>query len=307
MSILVVGTVAFDHVKTPFGERENVLAGAATYFALAASYFTKVGVVGVVGADFTDEHAAIFHKRNIDISGLDRKSDGKTFRWSGEYGYDFNTRTTLDTQLNVFADFKPQLSASQSATPYLFLGNAHPTLQRDVRNQAKSTLVAMDTMDFWISGTPDELRETLKCVDLLIINDEEARQLAEDSNVIRAAKKIMAMGPRRLIVKRGEYGATLFGETSFFAIPGYPQENVVDPTGAGDTFAGGVMGYLAATNGGEAEDSLRRAMIYGSVMASFTIEEFGADRLLNLTKHDINERYRSFKKFTHFDAHEHQF
>ncbi|QUW00010.1 sugar kinase [Chloracidobacterium sp. MS 40/45] len=307
MSILVVGTVAFDHVKTPFDERANVLAGAATYFAIAASFFTQVSIVGIVGNDFTAEHERIFDVRGIDLSGLERRKDGKSFRWTGEYGYDFNTRTTLDTQLNVFADFQPRISPAQQEIPYLFLGNAHPSLQRDVRQQSRARLTAMDTMDFWIQGTPNELRETLRCVDLLIINDEEARQLARDPNIIRAAKAIMALGPKRLIVKRGEYGATLFGEDSFFAIPGFPQENVVDPTGAGDTFAGGVMGYLAATGSRLDEESLRKAMIYGSVMASFTIEAFGTERLLALTREEINERYRQFKTMTYFDGIEHSF
>lgn len=307
MSILVVGTVAFDHIKTPFGEKENILAGAATYFAISASYFTDVSVLGVVGDDFTGEHEEVFNRHGIDISNLERKAGGKTFRWAGEYGYDFNTRTTLDTQLNVFADFKPVVPESKKDTPYLFLGNAHPALQGDVQKQANAKLVAMDTMDFWIHGTPNDLKETLRNIDLLIINDEEARQLGEDSNVIRAAKKIREMGPKRLIVKRGEYGATLFGDNTFFAMPGYPQENVVDPTGAGDTFAGGVMGYLAATGGGFDDDSIRKAMIYGSVMASFNIESFGSDRLSQLTKEEINQRYREFKNITYFDATEHAF
>ncbi|OYT73802.1 MAG: sugar kinase [Chloracidobacterium sp. CP2_5A] len=307
MSILVVGTVAFDHVKTPFDERANVLAGAATYFSIAASFFTPVSIVGIVGDDFTAEHERVFDARGIDLSGLERRAGGKTFRWTGEYGYDFNTRTTLDTQLNVFADFQPRISAAQQDIPYLFLGNAHPSLQRDVQRQSRARLTVMDTMDFWIQGTPDELRETLQRIDMLIINDEEARQLARDPNVIRAAKAIMAMGPKRLIVKRGEYGATLFGDGSFFAIPGFPQENVADPTGAGDTFAGGVLGYLAATGSGLEEESLRKAMIYGSVMASFAIEAFGTERLLSLTRDEINDRYRQFKSMTYFDSIEHRF
>ncbi|MBX7222723.1 MAG: sugar kinase [Blastocatellia bacterium] len=308
MSLLVVGSVAFDRIKTPFGEQDDILAGAATYFSIAASFFTEVSVVGIVGDDFTETHEAIFREREIDLTYLERVSGGKSFRWFGEYSYDFNTRTTHDTQLNVFADFKPVLAPAAAEMTHLFLGNIHPELQANVRKQSQAKIVGMDTMNFWISGTPDSLHEALKEIDLLIINDEEARQLAQEPNVIRAARKIRAMGPKRLIVKRGEYGAALFGENSYFAIPGYPQEDVVDPTGAGDTFAGGVMGYLAATNNTiEDEAALRRAMIYGSVMASFTIESFGTDRLLKLTYDEINDRFRTFKAITHFEEHLHEF
>ncbi len=307
MSLLVVGSVAFDHIKTPFGEKENILAGAATYFSLAASFFTTVKVVAIVGDDFTDEHEAVFRARNVDLTDLERRAGGKSFRWAGEYSFDFNTRETLDTQLNVFADFDPQLTPGASELPYLFLGNIHPDLQRNVRSQSKAKLVGMDTMNFWISGTPDSLAETLKGIDLLIINDEEARQLAGHPNVITAARKIMAMGPRKLIVKRGEYGAALFTEDSYFVIPGFPQESVVDPTGAGDSFAGGVMGYLAATESLDDDAALRRAMIYGSVMASFTIEAFGTDRLTSLTIDEINDRFRHFKYITHFEDVVHAF
>lgn len=308
MSLLVVGSVAFDFIKTPFGEQDNILAGAATYFSIAASFFTDVHVVGVVGDDFTTEHETIFTSRGIDLSHLERKAGGKSFRWGGEYGFDFNTRTTLFTELNVFADFQPKLSPQLCETPNLFLGNIHPDLQFDVRQQSKARLVAMDTMNFWISGTNESLLRTLKGIDLLMINDEEARQLAETSNIIRAAHKIMDMGPKRLIIKRGEYGAALFGEESYFAIPGYPQLEVNDPTGAGDSFAGGVMGYLAATEATiDDDEALRRAMIYGSVMASYTIEAFGTERLQTLTHQEINDRFREFKYITHFEEKAHAF
>lgn len=299
MSILVVGSVAFDAVKTPFGEREEILGGSATHFAIAASFFTDVSVVAVVGEDFGSEYEAIFQKHNVDITGLER-SPGKTFRWKGEYGFDLNTRTTIYTHLNVFAEFKPKLPENVRKAPFLFLGNIGPALQREVREQVDASLVALDTMNYWIESAADELKETLKVVDILIINDEEARELARESNLIRAAKKILAMGPKRLIIKRGEYGATMFSENSYFAMPAFPQENVFDPTGAGDSFAGGFMGYLSAVSHVN-EASLRRAMIYGSVMASFNVEEFGCDRVQRLTYDEINHRFRHFKEITHFD------
>ncbi|MEW6736049.1 MAG: PfkB family carbohydrate kinase [Acidobacteriota bacterium] len=299
MSILAVGSVAFDAVKTPFGEREEILGGAATHFSIAASFFTRVGIVAVVGEDFSKEHEAIFHARKIDTSGLERKA-GNTFRWKGEYGYDLNTRETIYTHLNVFADFKPKLPEKAKRSPYLFLGNIGPALQYEVRQQVDSHLVALDTMNYWIENTPNELREVLKVIDILIINDEEVRELAGEPNLIRAAKKILAMGPQRLVVKRGEYGAAMFSQDTYFAMPAFPQEDVFDPTGAGDTFAGGFMGYLAAT-GQLDEAAMRRAMIYGSVMASFNVEKFGCERLQQLTYQEINDRFRSFKEITHFD------
>lgn len=299
MSILVVGSVAFDAVKTPFGEREEILGGSATYFSIAASFFTNVSVVAVVGEDFTEKHEEPFRARRIDITSLERKP-GKTFRWKGEYGFDLNTRETIYTHLNVFADFKPKLPEDTVKFPFLFLGNIGPSLQREVREQVDAGLVALDTMNYWIESTPNELRETLKVVDILIINDEEARELAREPNLIRAAKKILQMGPKRLVVKRGEYGAAMFSQDNYFAMPAFPQEEVFDPTGAGDTFAGGFMGYLAAS-GQTDEAAMRRAMIYGSVMASFCVEEFGCDRLQRLTYQDINDRFRQFKEITHFD------
>ena len=265
MPILVVGSVAFDSIKTPFGERDRVLGGSATHFSVAASFFTEVRVVAVVGDDFGPEEEAVFREREVDISDLERVP-GQSFVWKGEYGYDLNVAHTLDTQLNVFADFRPKLSARARATPYVFLGNIQPTLQVEVRKQVSAKLVAADTMDYWIEKAPAELREMLKVVDVLIINDSEARELAGEANLIMAARRILTMGPTRLIVKRGEYGAAMFSDGSYFATPAYPLEKVFDPTGAGDSFAGGFMGYLAATNSSE-EAAFRRAVIYGSVMA----------------------------------------
>lgn len=299
MSILAVGSVAFDSIKTPFGERDHVLGGSASYFSIAASFFTDVRVVAVVGDDFGPEQEQVFHEREIDITGLDRAS-GRSFHWKGEYGFDLNVAHTLDTQLNVFADFKPRLSPSARKTPYLFLANIQPTLQREVRSQVDARTVAADTMNYWIENTREELLETLKVVDILIINDTEARELAREPNLVRAASKILSMGPRRLVVKRGEYGAAMFTSSSYFAIPAYPLETVFDPTGAGDSFAGGFMGYIAAT-GATDEAAMRRAIIYGSVMASFVVEEFSCDRLRRLTYDEIAHRYREFRAITHFE------
>jgi len=299
MSILVVGSVAFDSVKTPFGERDNILGGAAMYFSVAASFFADVRLVGVVGDDFEPQHESVFRERKIDISDLERIRGQRSFHWKGEYGFDLNVARTLDTQLNVFADFKPKLSDAARAADYLFLANIQPQLQREVREQVHPRIVAADTMNYWIENNRSELLETLKGVDLLIINEAEARELAAESNLIRAARRILQMGPSRLVVKRGEYGAVMFSANSYFAIPAYPLEDVFDPTGAGDSFAGGLMGYLAATNADD-EAGMRRAIIYGSVMASFNVEEFGCDRLRRLTHEEIDERFKTIKAMTHF-------
>ncbi len=299
MSILVVGSVAFDSVKTPFGERDRILGGSATYFSVAASFFTDVRVVAVVGEDFGPADEAVFLEREIDISDLERVP-GRSFHWSGEYGYDLNIAHTRDTQLNVFADFKPKLSAGARETPYLFLGNIQPQLQVEVREQVAAKLVAADTMNYWINNTPEKLGEMLKRIDLLVINDAEAREIAREANLVRAARRVLSMGPKRLVVKRGEYGAAMFTENSYFATPAYPLEEVFDPTGAGDTFAGGFMGYLAATNATD-EAGVRRAIIYGSVMASFSVEEFGCDRLRRLTYDEINARFRELRAFSNFE------
>jgi sugar/nucleoside kinase (ribokinase family) len=300
MAILVVGSVAFDSVKTPFGERERVLGGSATYFSVAASFFTDVRVVAVVGDDFGEEEEAVFRSRKIDLTDLERVNGERSFHWKGEYGFDLNTAKTLDTQLNVFADFKPKLSAAARDSEYLFLGNIQPDLQVEVREQVRAAIVAADTMNYWIKNTPAELQQMLGVVDLLIINDAEARELAGESNLVRAARKILSCGPKRLIVKRGEYGAAMYTPQSYFTAPAYPLEEVYDPTGAGDSFAGGVIGYLAATRAND-EAAFRRAIIYGSVMASFNVEEFGPARMLRLTYPEINERFQQLRSYSHFE------
>jgi sugar/nucleoside kinase (ribokinase family) len=301
MSLLVVGSVAFDAVETPFGKREKMLGGSAAHFSISASFFTDVRVVGVVGGDFTSEDGEVFERRNVDTTDLERIPDGKTFRWRGRYDFDLNTAHTLDTQLNVFETFKPKLSEAAKKSRLVFLGNIQPELQREVREQVTGAeLVALDTMNLWIDVARDALLEAIKGVHLVIINDAEARQLTGEPNLIKAARKVLSWGPRALIVKRGEYGAALFTSDSYFAIPAYPLESVFDPTGAGDTFAGGFMGYMASqeTLDGAA---MRRAMIFGSVMASFNVEEFGTDRVQRLTHEEINERFHAFKQITHFE------
>src|SRR5918912_200515 len=300
MSLLVVGSVAFDAVETPFGKRDRMLGGSATHFSIAASYFTDVRVVGVVGGDFSREEEEVFERHGIDTTDIERIPDGRTFFWSGRYEYDLNTAHTLDTQLNVFADFQPKLSEDSKHSRLVFLGNIQPDLQREVREQVRGAeLVALDTMNYWINNTYDALIETIKVVDILLINDAEARQIAKEPNLIKAARKILSWGPRALVVKRGEYGAALFTTETYFAIPAYPLESVFDPTGAGDTFAGGFMGYLASEASID-EAAMRRAMIFGSVMASFNVEEFGTERVQRLTHEEINARFRDFKRMTHF-------
>ncbi len=299
MSLLVVGSVAIDSIKTPFGVRERSLGGAAMHFSVSASYFSEVGVVGVVGEDYTEDDMSVFRERNVNTENLQRIAGGKTFFWAGEYGFDLNTAKTLDTQLNVFGDFKPQLSAAAKKSPYLFLANIQPSLQREVREQVDCKFVAMDTMNYWIASAREELLKTLAVVDAVIINDAEARELAGESNLIRAAKKILTFGPQMLIVKRGEYGAALFTKDSYFATVAFPLESVFDPTGAGDSFAGGFMGYIAKHDNLD-EGTIRRAIIHGSVMASFNVEEFSCDRLRRLTRPEIAHRVEEFRKFTHF-------
>jgi sugar/nucleoside kinase (ribokinase family) len=298
--LTVVGSVAIDSIRTPFGERERSLGGAATHFSVSASFFTDVSVVGVIGDDFTAEDEAVFHERQINIESMQRISGGKTFRWVAEYGFDLNTARTVDTQLNVFADFKPELSETAKRSPFLFLANIQPTLQREVREQVDARFVAMDTMNYWIEHSRDELLKTIGVVDALIINDAEVRELAGEPNLIRAAKKLLKLGPQMLVVKRGEYGAAFFTEDSYFATPAFPLDSVFDPTGAGDSFAGGFMGYLAQADKID-ESTLRRSVIYGSVMASFNVEEFSCDRLRRLKPEDIRERFHRFKEFTHFE------
>ncbi|MGH9897975.1 MAG: PfkB family carbohydrate kinase, partial [Pyrinomonadaceae bacterium] len=295
------GSVAFDSVETPFGSIQKMLGGSATHFSISASFFTSVRVVGVVGADFGEDKFNVFRHHKIDTTDLERVPNGKTFFWSGRYDFDLNTAHTLETELNVFADFKPKLSAQSRQSRLLFLGNIQPDLQREVREQVSGAeLVALDTMNYWIQSVPESLIKTISVVDVVIINDAEARQLAGEPNLIRAARKILSFGPRVLVIKRGEYGAALFTENNYFAMPAYPIESVFDPTGAGDTFAGGFMGYLASQKTID-DSAMRRAMIFGSVMASFNVEEFGVDRIRRLTHDEINTRFLEFKKITHFE------
>jgi sugar/nucleoside kinase (ribokinase family) len=307
MSILVVGSVAFDDVTSPSGSVKNVLAGAATYFSLAASYFTKVRVVAVVGDDFGPDQEKVFHQHGIDIRGIER-AKGKTFRWGGTYTDNLNEAKTDFTHLNVFESFKPQIPKEYEDTDYLFLANIQPTLQADVRQKMNHVrMVGCDTMNYWINGTPKELAETLKLVDILLINDTEAKMLAHETNLPRAAQKVMAMGPKALVIKHGEYGATIFfreGAFGFghhpFRAPALPIEEVKNPTGAGDSFAGGFMGYLASQQEVNRE-VLKRAMFYGSVMGSFVVESFGPERLRSLTREEIDARFQIFRELTHLD------
>jgi sugar/nucleoside kinase (ribokinase family) len=300
MSLLVVGSVAFDGIETPHGKVDRTLGGAASYFALAASYFTPVRMVAVVGEDFTDKDAAVFKGRKIDFTGVERVP-GKSFYWAGKYSQNMNERTTLVTDLNCFATFNPKLPASYLDSRYIFLGNIDPKLQRSVLLQVKGKpkLIGLDTMNYWIAGTNAELRETLKHIDILTINDDETRQLTSEHNLLRAAREIFKMGPSTLIIKRGEHGAIMVHKKFIFSVPAYPLEQVIDPTGAGDTFAGGFMGYLAG-KGKVNEQTLRSAMVYGSVLASFTVEKFGVDRLAKVKRSEIAARARQFAKLTAF-------
>lgn len=301
MSILVVGSVAIDSVETPFGTGENVLGGSATYFATAASFFGDVNLVAVVGDDFPAEHIDFLRSRAIDLRGLKRES-GKTFHWKGRYGFDLNEAQTLDTQLNVFQTFRPQIPEEYAAAEYLILANIDPELQLEVLEQVRQPrVIACDTMNFWISSKPEALKKVISRVDFFIINEGEARQLTGEVNLVKAARAILALGTKNLIIKRGEYGVLHFNGETIFAAPAFPLENVFDPTGAGDTFAGGFMGYLAST-GNLAEESIRQAIVFGSVMASFTVEDFSLDRLRTLQYAEIDARYKSFKRMTHFEA-----
>jgi sugar/nucleoside kinase (ribokinase family) len=301
MSILVVGSVAFDSLETPFGKADRCLGGSATYFSVAASFFTDVALVGVVGDDFTDEEMKVFAGRKIDTSGLQRVAGTKTFFWSGEYGYDLNVAKTRDTQLNVFANFAPRLNEQQKHADVLFLANIQPELQLDVLHQTqRPRLVALDTMNLWIDIKHDALAQAFSEVDLVIINEAEVRQFTKEPNLIKGGRSILALGPQTLVVKRGEYGVLMITKDMIFAAPAYPLENVFDPTGAGDTFAGGFLGYLASR--AEVHDrELRRAIIFGSVLASFTVEKFSLDRLREISLNDIHERYQDFRALTRFD------
>lgn len=301
MGIVVVGTVAFDTVETPFGRGENVLGGSGTYFSTSASFFTDVSLVAVVGEDFPQEHVAFLKSRDIDTTGLVR-IPGKTFHWSGKYGYDLNEAQTLDTQLNVLMEFRPDLPESYRDAEFVFLANIDPELQLEVLTQVRRPrLVACDTMNFWISSKPETLKDVLRRVDIVVINEGEARQFTGEPNLVKAARQIVALGCKRLIIKRGEYGVLMFTADSIFAAPAFPLEEVFDPTGAGDTFAGGFMGYLANT-GNLSEEGFRQAIIFGSVMASFNVEDFSLNRMKQLTYPEIEARYRCFKALTHFQG-----
>lgn len=303
MSLLVVGTVAFDQIETPFGKSDKILGGAATFIGLASSMLdVKTGLVSVIGGDFPQEHLDLLTDKGIDISGVEKIEEGKTFFWAGRYHNDMNSRDTLVTELNVLENFNPIVPAEWKKPEVLMLGNLHPLVQKAVLEQleARPKLVILDTMNFWMDLTWDELMDVLKDVDVLTINDEEARQMSKEYSLVKAAKKIMEMGPGTLIIKKGEHGALLFQDKSVFFAPALPLEDVFDPTGAGDTFAGGFSGYLAKTKN-YSFDNMKRAIIYGSALASFTVEKFGTERIAELNEDELNDRVEVFKSLTNFD------
>ena len=303
MSLTVVGSIAFDAVKTPFGSRERMLGGSAVHFALAASFFDEVHVVGPVGDDFGDEDYAVLRARGIDTADIERVEGGRTFFWQGEYGWDLNERTTLDTQLNVFAEFEPKLSAASRDADVLFLANIQPDLQLAVRVQCEAArFAALDSMNLWIETTRDSLIETIRAVDCVMLNDSELRELTRQPNLIRALREVQAWGPSTVVAKRGEYGAAMLTDEGFFALPAFPLEDVVDPTGAGDCFAGGFMGYVAAhADAPIGHEVLTRAMAYGTALASFNVEEFGVERVARLTREEIGERVAELRRVTSFE------
>ena len=298
--VLTVGSVAFDSVKTPSGEVSRVVGGAATFFSVAASFFAGVRLVAVVGDDFGEMEMKVFGGREIDLAGLQRVA-GETFRWKGEYGNDLNSRETIYTHLNVFEEFRPHIPDTFRTSPIVFLANIHPALQLEVLEQVQEPeLVALDTMNYWIEGTPDELKTVLQKVDVVVINDEEARLLSGESSLVKASRIIRQMGPSRVVIKRGEHGVLMADRDGYFATPGLPIEHVVDPTGAGDTFAGGFIGYLASSEN-FTDDVYRQAVICGSAMASLSVEDFGLSRLLSLADEDIRGRFDSFRHLTSFE------
>jgi sugar/nucleoside kinase (ribokinase family) len=307
MSILAVGSIAFDSIATPAGKADNVLGGSATYFSLAASYFTSVRVVAVVGEDFTAEHENVLKKRGVDTTGIEH-AKGKTFRWGGKYLENLNEAKTDFTELNVFESFRPQIPREYRNSKFLFLGNIHPSLQAEVRREMDGVrLTGGDTMNFWIQGTRPQLVDTLKLVNVLLINDGEAKMLAGETNLPRAAKKVLALGPQALVIKHGEYGATIFFRAGAFGIgrhpfraPALPIDEVKDPTGAGDSFAGGFMGYIASQEQLNRE-VMKRALFYGGVMGSFAVERFGTERLQSLTREEIDARFQVFRELTHLE------
>jgi sugar/nucleoside kinase (ribokinase family) len=299
--LLIVGSVALDSVKTPFGDVKEALGGSATYASYAASFFTPVRLVGVVGDDFPAEHVALLKSRKIDVGGL-QTVRGKTFRWSGAYEYDLNEAKTLATELNVFETFKPQIPAAYKKSDFVFLANIDPDLQLSVLDQVeKPKLVACDTMNLWIRLKPDALKRVIRRVDFLFINEGEARLFTNLSDLIRAGRLLQSWGPKHVLIKKGEHGALLFGEKTFFAAPAFPLEDVFDPTGAGDTFAGGFFGYVAHSGGDVSDSNLRRAVVYGSAMASFTVEQFSLERLKTLSAEQLTARVRMLKELSHFD------
>ena len=303
MALTVVGSIAFDSVRTPFGERDRMLGGSAVHFALAASFFTKVRVVGPVGADFGEDEIGVLTSHGIETADIERVAGGETFFWRGHYEHDLNIAHTDDTQLNVFADFEPKLSDASRSSEVLFLGNIQPDLQRRVRAEADGArFVALDSMNLWIDTARDSLVKAIHEIDCLLLNDAEIRMLTDEPNLIRAARAVHEMGPRIVVAKRGEYGAVLFSPEGAFALPALLLEEVRDPTGAGDSFAGGFLGYLDGL--GEPEpplDELRRAMVYGSTMASFNVEDFGTERVRRLQRAEIDARLSEFKSLTHFE------
>jgi len=302
MSLTVVGSIAFDAVKTPFGERERMLGGAAVHFSLAASFFTKVRPVGPVGDDFGDEQFEVLERRGVLTEDVERVAGGQSFFWRGHYDYDLNVAHTDDTQLGVFGEFDPKLSAAAQAADTLFLANIQPDLQRQVRAQCAAGFSGLDSMNLWIETARDSLLAAIGEVDCLVVNDAEMRMLTGESNLARTARAVMALGPRAVVAKQGEYGAALFTADGFFALPGFPLEDVRDPTGAGDSFAGGFFGYLDGHDGELDEGTLRRAMGYGTVLASFNVEEFGTERVSRLTREEIEDRFEALRRMTQFDV-----
>jgi sugar/nucleoside kinase (ribokinase family) len=302
MSLVVVGSIAFDSVRTPFGERERMLGGSATHFSLAASFFTEVRMVGPVGDDFGEAELRVLQARDVITDDIERISGGETFFWRGHYEYDMNVAHTDETELNVFGDFEPKLSEDSKRADMLFLGNIQPALQRQVRAQCSARFAALDSMNLWIETARDELVAAIAEVDCVVINDAEIRELTDQPNLARAARQVMQRGPRIVVAKQGEYGAALFTEHGFFAIPGYPLEEVRDPTGAGDSFAGGFLGYLDGRGEEPFDDgALRRALAYGSVIASINVEEFGTERIQRLRPDEIVQRFGEFRRMTHFE------
>jgi sugar/nucleoside kinase (ribokinase family) len=302
MSLTVVGSIAFDAVRTPFGERERMLGGAAVHFSLAASFFTEVRPVGPVGDDFGAEQFEVLESRGIHTEDIERVPGGKSFFWRGRYEYDLNVAHTEDTQLGVFAEFEPKLSERTRGADTLFLANIQPDLQRQVRAQCSAGFSGLDSMNLWIETAGDSLRAAIAEVDCLVVNDAEIRQLTGEANLSRAARTVMDLGPRAVVAKQGEYGAALFSEEGFFALPGFPLEDVRDPTGAGDSFAGGFFGYLDGLDGELDGAHLRRAMGYGTVLASFNVEEFGTERVARLAREEIDERFEALRRMTQFEG-----